>query len=128
MVDSRSFPLKKLKLIQEESIDADHPIIHTTADVIFQFNGQNKPMNGIEKLQRKKLTIQNIMDGNVDAVRIIKDWMKNGREIGTEYLLSFSFDIYLRQTLSDLKNEFNEFQNMKGINGRYAVFRTIPNS
>ncbi|EFO99180.1 hypothetical protein CRE_17987 [Caenorhabditis remanei] len=93
-LDVRSFPLKKLKIAQENTIDIDHPV-------------------------RKKLTIQNIMDGNVDAVRIIKDWMKNGREIGTEYLLSFSFDIYFGQTLRDLKKEFNEFQNMKGINGRF---------
>ncbi|KAF1768045.1 hypothetical protein GCK72_008006 [Caenorhabditis remanei] len=119
ILDARSFPLKKLEIAQENTIDIDHPVVNTTEDVILQFIQPNEPMNGIEKLQRKKLTIQNIMDGNVDAVKIIKDWMNNGREVGTEYLLSFSFDIYFGQTLRDLKKEFNEFQNMKGINGRF---------
>ncbi|EFO99088.1 hypothetical protein CRE_17881 [Caenorhabditis remanei] len=115
-------PTKKLELIQEESIDADHPIIHTTADVIFQFNGQNKPMNGIEKLHTKKLTILNIGYKNVDAVKIIKDWIKNGRKIGTEYLLCFTFLQWIRWVLSDLKNEFDEFENdLEGINVRFLA-------
>ncbi|EFO99245.1 hypothetical protein CRE_17879 [Caenorhabditis remanei] len=122
MIDSRSFPLKKLKLIQEESIDADHPIIHTTADVVFQFNGQNEPMNGIEKLQREKLTILNIGYKNVDAVKIIKDWIKNGRKIGTEYFLCFTYLDWIQWVLSDLKNEFDEFQNdLEGINVRFLA-------
>ncbi|EFO99104.1 hypothetical protein CRE_17885 [Caenorhabditis remanei] len=120
MIDSRSFPLKKLKLTQEESIDVDHPIIHTTEDVIFQFSKRNELIRGIEKLQRKKLTIQNIMNGNVDAVRIIKDWMKNGREIGTEYLLYFPFNVGIKGVLKDLKREFDEFRNnLKGVNVRF---------
>ncbi|KAF1768038.1 hypothetical protein GCK72_007999 [Caenorhabditis remanei] len=120
MIDSRSFPLKKLKLTEEESIDVDHPVVHTAQDVILQFSQKNRLIRGIEKLQRKKLTIQNIMNGNVDAVRIIKDWVKNGREIGTEYLLCFFSNAWIQRMLRDLKNEFHEFQNnLKGVNVRF---------
>ncbi|KAF1768039.1 hypothetical protein GCK72_008000 [Caenorhabditis remanei] len=122
MIDSRSFPLKKLKLIQEESIDADHPIIHTTEDVVFQFNGENELIKGIEKLQREKLTIQNIGYKNVDAVKIIKDWIKNGRKIGTEYFLCFTFQYWIRWVLIDLEKEFDEFQNdLEGINVQFLA-------
>ncbi|KAF1768044.1 hypothetical protein GCK72_008005 [Caenorhabditis remanei] len=120
MIDSRSFPLKKLEITQEESINVDHPVVHTTENVILQFNQPYEPMNGIEKLQREKLTIRNIMTRNVDAVKIIKDWKKNGRKIGTEYFLCFSFDLWIEGMLKDLKREFNEFQNdLEGINVRF---------
>ncbi|EFO99199.1 hypothetical protein CRE_17882 [Caenorhabditis remanei] len=122
MIDSRSFPLKKLKLTQEESIDVDHPVVHTAEDVIFQFSRENELFKDIEKLQREKLIIQNIMRGNVDAVRIIKDWMKNGREIGTEYLLCFSSNVWIQQMFRDIEREFNEFRNnLNGINVRYVI-------
>ncbi|EFO99092.1 hypothetical protein CRE_17988 [Caenorhabditis remanei] len=120
MIDFRSFPLKKLEITQEESVNVDHPVVHTAEDVILQFNKPYEPMKGIEKLQREKLTIQNIMTRNVDAVKIIKNWIKNGRKIGTEYFLCFSFDVWIQGMLKDLKREFNEFQNdLKGINVRY---------
>ncbi|KAF1768046.1 hypothetical protein GCK72_008007 [Caenorhabditis remanei] len=64
----------------------------------------------------------NIMSKNVDAVKIIKDWMKNGRKIGTEYLLCFSFGVWIKGVLKDLTREFNEFQNdLKGINVRFLA-------
>ncbi|EFO99266.1 hypothetical protein CRE_17883 [Caenorhabditis remanei] len=122
MIGFRSFPLKKLILTQEESIDVDHPVVHTAEDVILQFSGQTKLIKSIEKLRREKLIIQNIMKGNVDAVKIIKDWMKNGRKIGTEYLLYFPFNVWIQETLRHLKSEFDEFQNdLEGINVRYVI-------
>ncbi|EFO99078.1 hypothetical protein CRE_17993 [Caenorhabditis remanei] len=120
IIDSRSCPLKKLKLFQDRLIYVDHPVVNTTEDVIFQFDGENELIKGIEKLHRKKLSIHNVGYENVDAVKIIKDWIKNGREIGTEYLLSFSFDFWMRRMLRDLKNEFDEFENdLEGINVRF---------
>ncbi|EFO99105.1 hypothetical protein CRE_17874 [Caenorhabditis remanei] len=120
MIDSRSFPLKKLEITQEKSINIDNTVVHTTEDVILQFNKPYELIKGIEKLHTKKLTIQNIMSKNVDAVKIIKDWMKNGRKIGTDYFLCFSFGVWIKGVLKDLKREFNEFQNdLEGINVRF---------
>ncbi|KAF1768029.1 hypothetical protein GCK72_007990 [Caenorhabditis remanei] len=84
------------------------------------FDGENELIKGIEKLHRKKLSIHNVGYENVDAVKIINDWIKNGREVGTEYLLGFTFDFWMRRMLRDLKNEFDEFENdLEGINVRF---------
>ncbi|EFO99153.1 hypothetical protein CRE_17880 [Caenorhabditis remanei] len=122
IIDSRSFPLKKLQLFQDRLIYVDHPVVNTTEDVIFQFEGENELIKGIEKLHRKKLSIHNVGYENIDAVKIINDWIKNGREVGTEYLLGFTFDFWMKRMLRDLKNEFDEFKDdLEGINVRFLA-------
>ncbi|EFO89464.1 hypothetical protein CRE_19940 [Caenorhabditis remanei] len=107
-IDTNCLPLKNLILSLYEPFDVNHPVIDSAQNVILRLIGHQDKLNGVEKLQREKLHIENTGFEQVDVVGIIRNWMENGKKIGTKYLLSGDI-VCIYNTFLGIEREFGDF-------------------
>ncbi|KAF1746501.1 hypothetical protein GCK72_022957 [Caenorhabditis remanei] len=107
-----------------EPFDVNHPVIDSAQNAILRLIGHQDKLNGTEKLQRGKLHIENTGFEKVDVVGIIRNWMENGRKIGTEYLLSGDV-VCIYNTFLGIEREFGDFtKKLEEVNER--ILDSLP--
>ncbi|EFO99101.1 hypothetical protein CRE_17984 [Caenorhabditis remanei] len=114
---TNQFPMKELKIEAITEILLDHPVVHSAKNIIIEqvVSSIDTYLPDIHKLRAKNVSIQYSFKYDpvftripYDLIRIIKYWIDHGKEIGTKYKFTSSFDdIYA--VMTEAKREFNEF-------------------
>ncbi|KAF1768042.1 hypothetical protein GCK72_008003 [Caenorhabditis remanei] len=108
-----SSPLQELCLNNQPFI-VDYPIVHTARSLILKSNKRGISVPGIEKLPNKKVLVIATYDcSRIERLilRIIRYWMKNGKDVGTEYLFELHYNV-LGSILQRFLRRFYKFQDL----------------
>ena len=105
MINPRSLPLTEISLFDYDDTDIDLEIFRSARNVIF---GTSHESVGLEKIPNKKVYFSR---PKTDFVRrIIRYWMQNGKEIGTEFSMSCEDRSDLVEKIAILQEELHETQ------------------
>ncbi|EFO99091.1 hypothetical protein CRE_17887 [Caenorhabditis remanei] len=104
MINPRSLPLAELSVTIDKNTNVDIEIVRSAREVIFV--PYFCELIGLETIPNKKVYI---LQPETDVVRsIIKYWMQNGKEVGTEFLMSCNNRSDLVEKIANLQEEFNK--------------------
>ncbi|KAF1768037.1 hypothetical protein GCK72_007998 [Caenorhabditis remanei] len=122
MINPRSLPLAELSMFDYDDTDIDLEIFRSARDVIF---GSSQQSVGLEKIPNKKVYISR---PKTDFVRkIIRYWMQNEKEIGTEFSMSCEDRSDLVEKIAILQEELHETQGyLEEINQHFVSGFSIP--
>ncbi|EFO99116.1 hypothetical protein CRE_17890 [Caenorhabditis remanei] len=121
IVDSCSFPLKRLSTPIDEVEIFTHPVFCSAKSLRFTvFENEVIGLNDINKLICKNVEFGSNSLLKMDIVELIRYWEKNGKEIGTRYIFSQDYDGHIEDEISGLKTKFDGFiDDLEGINERF---------
>ncbi|KAF1767744.1 hypothetical protein GCK72_007703 [Caenorhabditis remanei] len=114
LIDSSSFPLKKLKIPFLGSQIFEHQIVQNsdclTIDELSLIN-DTIPLNDIRKLTNKTAVIQHSKMRIEEMMTLIRNWLSGEKSIGTTLMLEKSFMPINQAILRSIKEIFKEFEN-----------------
>ncbi|EFO96165.1 hypothetical protein CRE_14681 [Caenorhabditis remanei] len=114
LIDSSSFPLKKLKIPFLGSEIFEHPIVQNsdclTIDELSLIN-DTIPLNDIRNLTNKTVVIQHSKMRIEEMMTLIRDWLRGEKSIGTTLMLEKSFMPINQAIFRSIKETFKEFEN-----------------
>ncbi|KAF1768036.1 hypothetical protein GCK72_007997 [Caenorhabditis remanei] len=123
MINPRSLPLIDLSLILDEPTDVDVKIVRSAKEVSI---GTFHELIGLEKLPNKKVDVR-LMPITDLVRRIIRYWMQNEKEIGTEFSMSCYNRSDLVEKIAILQEELHETQGyLEEINEHFVSGFSIP--
>ncbi|KAF1745999.1 hypothetical protein GCK72_022450 [Caenorhabditis remanei] len=126
VIDPRSFPLRKLFTQIEEPAHFDHPILRSVDELEIE-DGYDGMLPFIDENITSKTVVFSSCDvPHDDVLKLIRNWEKNGKELGTTY----KFDDYKAgsqmSTMCQLKKKLSEFKNKRYNGTTESPFLIIP--
>ncbi|KAF1767270.1 hypothetical protein GCK72_007229 [Caenorhabditis remanei] len=105
MINSRSLPLTEFSTIIDKPTNVDLEIVRSAKNVIFSTSDK---VIGLEKLSNKSVRFR--VDGlhTNTVAKIIKYWVQNGKEVGTEFTISYSTNLDLSLVVANLQEQFHK--------------------
>ncbi|EFO99215.1 hypothetical protein CRE_17888 [Caenorhabditis remanei] len=102
MINPCSFPLTEFTMIPYEPTNVDIEIVRSAKQLSITTDDE---LIGLEKLPNKSVLLIRPV---TDAVRIIRYWMENGKEVETEFAMICSQRFDLVEMLDALQEKFQE--------------------
>ncbi|EFO99184.1 hypothetical protein CRE_17976 [Caenorhabditis remanei] len=126
-INPDSFPLKMFAAEFTDAIDFDHPIVHSSKNLVLSMNFYEFTDQALLSLARQFPTKDIQFDCNLwqhDLIlNFIKTWIENRKTIGAKSSFLFSSYRCLPSTFNKLLQEFN---NLQEVNERSILSFTIP--
>ncbi|EFO96373.1 hypothetical protein CRE_14682 [Caenorhabditis remanei] len=113
LIDSSSFPLKKLKIPFLGSEAFEHPIVQNSDCLtIDELSRLKEPIsrNDIRKITNNTVVIQHSKIREEGVKTLIRDWLSGEKSIGTTLMLEKSFMPINQAILMSIKETYEEFE------------------
>ncbi|EFO99253.1 hypothetical protein CRE_17977 [Caenorhabditis remanei] len=120
-INPDSFPLKMFTAYFSDSINFDHPIVHSSKYLVLSMNGTlaGTLLLSLGRLPNKAVLFNPNSWEHYEIVNIIKYWIENRKTIGTKYLFLYGAYKYILDILNKVSEEFSEIKtNLQEVDER----------
>ncbi|EFO99157.1 hypothetical protein CRE_17970 [Caenorhabditis remanei] len=124
LIQASCLPLKKLLIAISEPDYLNHPVLTSSKELIVSINGCDGVTHLINQINtNKRVTFETYCFYTKDPVILIRNWMKNGKEIGA----SFKFHDYEDNGVMHLLlKELKEFKTESDHHSRVTPILRVP--